>query len=212
MDQDDALPGSAGPWVELEHGLDHVVDLSHCFHAAESASNGHERQRFPAGFPIRFGVRFFELAQDVIAQVKGVAHRLDGKRVFQHAGGARKIHPQAKGENQMVKAQCFHAAPVTSHKRHQLPVRVDRFHGRAMKPNVGTELANRIEDVAGFNPAGNDLRQQRLEDEVVLVTHQMHFDRPIAPGPAAQLDCGRDPGEASPQNDDSGRSESFPWR
>ena len=105
MDQDDTLPGSAGPWVELEHGLDHVVDLSHCFHAAESASNAHECQRLLAGFPIRFGVRFLELAQDVIAQVKSVAHGLDGKRVFQHAGGARKIHPQAEGENQMVKAQ-----------------------------------------------------------------------------------------------------------
>ncbi len=81
-----------------------------------------------------------------------------------------------------------------------------------MKPNVRTELANRIEDVAGFNPAGNDLRQQRLEDKVVLVTHQMHFDQPIAPGPAAQLDCDRDTGEASPQNDDLSRSEIFPWR
>src|SRR6185503_13462029 len=91
MDQDGAVTRLCRSRIERQDDLHHVMKLSDGFDPAKSPAYRDNCQMFLPQCLIRFLVRLFETVQDLVAQVKGIAERLERVGMFRHSRHSGKV-------------------------------------------------------------------------------------------------------------------------
>src|SRR2546427_1645851 len=205
MDQDCAVSSPARPRIERQHGPDQVIDLPDRFHAAVSAADRDDGEELLSHSLIGLQIRLFQAAQHPVPQVEGIDQCLDRIGMLGHPRYSGQIHLEPEAPDQMVIAQYALPPLIAAQQGRGLGFQIEMSHGCAVELHGGAELANRMEDVPRLDGAGHDLRQERLEDEEVLIVDQVDLNRRIFPSQPPQLSCDTDAGEPSAQDDNASR-------
>ena len=188
------------------HGVPQkVVHLGDALDAGETAAGDDERQQpLPLGGIVGDG-RLFQRVDQVIPQPQGVAQILERHGMLGEPRHQPRRQAIAQGEHEMVERQLVGPPQVAGLQPDDLPLEVDRLDAANVQRDAGDDAADRADHVERVEPAGDDLRQQRLEGEVVFLADQGHLDVVAAGVPqAAQQVLGRvHAGEAAAQDHDA---------
>ena len=89
-------------WIERKRVAQEIVDARDRFDAGKAAAGNDERQQRRTIRPRAFGVGFFEMRDQTIAQLNRVAERLHGQRPLGHAGQIEEVRDRPEPKNQMI--------------------------------------------------------------------------------------------------------------
>ena len=188
------------------HGLaQKIVHLRNAFDAGKSASRHDECQEALAAFGIAFRLRFFEHADELIAQIQRVTEILERTRVLAHAWNLRIIEPGPHGDHEMIVAQGEGRRPNARTQRYRARDGIDRLDVARIKICAGRHPPDRGDDMVEFNRARDHLRQQRLENDVVLPIDERDFGlfQFALREHLAKMDCDIDSAESAAKNENA---------
>src|SRR5690348_6402287 len=144
-------------------------------------------------------VRVLAQIQDVLAQHHGVLQRPEFVRVLSRARSLEIVRPAAQRDDQRI---------VFDRPRGGLDaagVNVDRVDGAPQKaePPAAPYVANRLRDVARVNVARSNQREQRSDQDEILLANQQDFVVRRFTEQAFQFHHRLHPCESRPENDDA---------
>ena len=122
-----------------------------------------------------------------------------------HAWNVRGADDLTQAENEMIIGEVLRFGFIRTGESQHLRIEINGLDGSPAVLDVATEVPDGIQNVTGFDTTGHNLRQQRLEEEVVLAANQDDFGRIVlpeqAPEPARRLNACK----PATHNDNSGR-------
>ncbi len=110
------------------------------------------------------------------AQAVRVGQVLHGERMLGQSGEAVEVHAGAERDHQLVIGKVDRNAPRALDHGHRLLGEVDAHDLGLPHLEMAEQLAQRNDRVGGMNARGGDLRQQRLEDEIVVGVDELDFE------------------------------------
>jgi hypothetical protein len=194
--------------------LNEVLQLGRHLDAGRSPTNDDKGQKPLPADRVRLDARLLEHVERAVAQVEGVAQRPDAHRVFCHPGNRGQIGHAAHRDDQRVVLDRAQRATQATPEADALVDDVDRLDGPDLDLAVRQHPAKRHDHVGRLDRPGDDVGEQRLEDEVVVAADEQDLDA-VLHGRAArhgqtaftseairQLLCSAHACEPAPEDDD----------
>ena len=112
----------------------------------------------------------------MVTQHQAVSKILKGQSMLCKSSLSRKAGDVSNGDNKMVVFQlrCLWPEACTGH--HPLVLQVDGLDFSCVEIGFRTEAANWRDGIENSNTPRNNLRQHRLENEIVFFADQAHFN------------------------------------
>jgi hypothetical protein len=150
------------------------VDFSGDFHAAETRSNDNEAEVPAPALGIARGLGPFHLIDDVLPQVYGVSHYLEWEGMLGHSRDDAQVTFGAAGDYHVIVVQAIeHAAVVVeSYLRER---KIDSLDALGAAINFGKHLAERSSRRVDIDGRPGHVRQERVEDHVILRVEKENF-------------------------------------
>ncbi len=204
MQEDDADLARVEARVAARDLAHEVVELGHDLDAREPAPGHHEGEELLAqGLVVALDRRLVEGANDVVAQVEGVAEVLERERVLGQAAQAAEVGDAAEGQHQVVEGNDVGMRPEAGAGDDDLLLEVDLLHVADVEVGARQEAPDGTDHVEDPDRPGDHLRQHGLEDEVVLLVDEDDLDVLALAHRLLQLHRGVDAGEAAAQDHDT---------
>ena len=162
------------------------------------------RQRLLLGRVV-LDVGELQAAKDVVAQPECVAEVLQRQRVLADARHRREVADLAEPEHELVVGALGEGAALALGDQDDLPLRVDAVDLAPAELRLGDDVADRVDDVGRADAAGRHFRQERLEDEIVLLREELDMHVLARAEHPGQMLGGVDAGEAAAEDDDAMR-------
>jgi hypothetical protein len=198
VQQDDANVVALDARIVSEARFQEVDQLTGRLDAAEAAADDHECRQPAARAHVGLQLRLLEARDDAVAQEQRVAQRLERQRVLRHALHQIQVGVHAAREHQLVELDDARAfAEIVN----RLRLVIDLGHLRHADARAANHLPMRRDDVAGQDRRADHLRQQRIEGDEVLLTHegQVPVGRQLSFQPLREGDAG----EAAADDDEA---------
>ena len=185
-------------------GREEVLQLGDQLDAGVAAAHHADREHAAAHGGVGLVVGVLGEIDQVIAQQAAVLERLVLERVVLDAGDVEGRRDAAQRDHQPV---------VVHHALGQVNapgVEVDALHPVAAEAEAAgpADVADGLHDVARLDQRGGHLRQQRREQQVVLVADQQQLDVGTVAQALVQHAHGLHAPEAAAQHDDAGHATS----
>ena len=183
-----------------------VLQLPGRLDAREAGPAHDERQLRPALRGVLFQLRALEHLDQPVAEAERLAQGLHPGRVGRDAGDAERVRLAAHGEHQRVVVQAVSVAIAPQHLDH-LHVEIHPLHLGRDAPGARPlhHPAQRADHVARLEGSRGDFGQEGREQHEVVLVDQPDFDVLTLAQAALQRAGGRDPGEATTQDQDAVR-------
>ncbi len=173
LDDHQANVGAGNPAIATSDiAMHEVVQFTDEFDAGVTAADNHKRQQLSPELGIFGVIGVFEDIEDMLAQDDSVLERLEVAAILRRAGNAKMIRAAAERNDQRV---IFQRAGIQIDAPR---VQVDCVGLIASKPEAAptANVAYCLHDVARIDVARCNLREERSEQEEVLLVYQNHFD------------------------------------
>src|SRR5262249_4042909 len=180
-----------------------VIQLSHRFHAGESAARDHKREQRASHLRIRLNVGFFQKVDDPVAQYQSVAEVLERQRMLCQPRLAYEARHIADGDDEVIVLELIVARPHAGARGDGSVFEVNRLHFSCIDIRFRAQPTDRRNSVEDPDTPRDHFRQQWLEYQVVFLADQSDLDARVAFEELLERHGRVDATEATPDNENS---------
>ena len=162
-------------------GPQQVLELGRNFHAGRAAANDDEREKRVASSRVRLIGRLLELGQGPVAEIEGVAKCPHADRVLGHPGHRPEVGHASERDHERVVPDAEHLAALPAPYRDTFGDDVDLVDVADLDVDPVEQPSQRHDHMRGLDRARDDVREERLEDEVVVAVDEGDRDAVVLP-------------------------------
>lgn len=160
--------------VEAGAAANEFVEFAGNFNATETGAHDDEMEIRAATLGIAGGFGLFHLTDDVLAEVDGVAHDLEGESVLGHAGDDAEVAVRATSDGQVIVVQT-RQDPVPIVILNLGSSQIDPLDALGAATYAGKHLAERSGGGVDIDGSSRDIREQGMKNHVVLAVEEENF-------------------------------------
>ena len=162
--------------IIFQRAADELAHLRYRLHSREAGANHDESQELLFHVRIVGDIGGFQAADHMRAEPVRVGEVLHGERMLRQAGEPLQIDAGAKRDDDLVimKVDRDQARPL--HDDHLLLLEVDTHNLGLAHLEPPQQLAQGHDRVGRMDARGGDLRQQWLEDEIVIGVNELDIE------------------------------------
>ena len=155
-------------WIERQRVAQEIVNAGDSFNASKTSTGDHECEQRRTFRTCTFGIRFFQMCDQSIAQLDRVAKRFHCQRPLCYTGQVEKVRYRSERQNKMIVFERVRVPIKSMRNNDSFFIDVDLVHVTAEKIHAANHFADRINDVRQIQIARRDLVQHRREKEKVF--------------------------------------------
>ena len=181
-----------------------VVQLGDNFHPGESAAGDDEGEKFLAqARVVLLDGGFLDGADDTVSHLQRVLQVLERQRVLGEPAQAAEVGDVAEREHQVVEREHVRVRLEARRGRHSARSEIDPHHIAHVQFRARQEVLQRADQIREADRSADDLRQHRLEDEVVLLGDEDQFHVVARTEPLLERRGGEDAAETAAEDHDA---------